>query len=331
MMLSNTDFKMPEHWNVEPIDGSSWRVRYENMEGHGDVLCYNVASGIVLLDIDLSCYELPVVAPFEASGFSMNWCTQDRCEVDFGSDGSAVVGEGLLCVSSTMARAFTYPAGGYRGLEYFVDLSQLEPSVKELLACFGVDLEQLSFRLCGSIPAFMMRPEGALRHAFRGVGDLVSRGAPDAGALLAATCEVFALLNLVDPSTQRLACAYLQRSQRDVARRLRDAIEADPTGTAHVAAIANEGGMGEASLRCYFARMYGKTPAAFARGIVFKRAARLLAQGDAAISDIALVCGYSNPSKFSSAFRREYGANPLEYRRRKRLEFHGETPRTAVK
>lgn len=327
-MLSMTDFKMPDHWRAEPAGASSWRISYESMEGHGDVLCYNVASGIMLLDIDLTCYELPVTTPIGATGFTLNWCAQERCEVDFGSDGSVVVGEGLLCVSSTAGRAFSYPTGGYRGLEYLVDFNQLDSDVKELFACYGVDLGRLSRRLCGSMPAFMMRPEGALRYAFRGVADLVSQGAPDAGALLAATCHLFALVNLVDPASQRLSCAYLQRSQRDVARRLREAIEADPTGASHVAAVAGESGMGEASLRCYFTRMYGKTPAAFARSIVFKRAAHLLAQGDAAVSDIALASGYSNPSKFSSAFKREYGANPLEYRRRKRLECCAEAPRS---
>ena len=78
--------------------------------------------------------------------------------------------------------------------------------------------------------------------------------------------------------------------------------------------------MGEASLRSYFTRIYGATPAAYAKRIVLQRAAGMLAESDASVSDVALASGYSNPSKFSAAFKREFAANPLEYRRRKRLE-----------
>ena len=45
----------------------------------------------------------------------------------------------------------------------------------------------------------------------------------------------------------------------------------------------------------------------------------MLAQGDASVSEVALACGYSNPSKFAAAFRRLMGTTPLEYRRRCRM------------
>ena len=57
-----------------------------------------------------------------------------------------------------------------------------------------------------------------------------------------------------------------------------------------------------------------------------RHAAEMLAEGDIPVSDVALASGYSNPSKFSAAFKREFAANPLEYRRRKRLEHMEEDP-----
>ncbi|MBW4640845.1 MAG: AraC family transcriptional regulator [Gloeocapsa sp. UFS-A4-WI-NPMV-4B04] len=45
-------------------------------------------------------------------------------------------------------------------------------------------------------------------------------------------------------------------------------------------------------------------------------AKRLLDQGYLPIIEIAIECGYSNPSHFATAFRRHVGVTPSEYRRR---------------
>ena len=53
--------------------------------------------------------------------------------------------------------------------------------------------------------------------------------------------------------------------------------------------------------------------------IPLREAARLLAETELSVAEVAQACGYANPSKFSAAFRREQGMNPLEFRRRSRL------------
>ena len=92
-----------------------------------------------------------------------------------------------------------------------------------------------------------------------------------------------------------------------------------PSPVAGLAGLADRFGVSEASLRSYFSRVYGETPAAFARELALRRAAVLLSEGDLSVAEVSQACGYTNPSKFSAAFRREYGANPLEYRRRSRV------------
>ena len=51
-------------------------------------------------------------------------------------------------------------------------------------------------------------------------------------------------------------------------------------------------------------------------------AAALLASG-ARVAEAAVRVGYANPSKFSSAFKREYGTAPSEWRRRRFGEREG--------
>lgn len=297
-----------------------WHIWHTRPDGRVEMTYYEIARGIALIDIDLDCRTLPVATPSNPSSLTLNWCSQGRCEVDLGRSGSAVLEAGLICASTTTAHAFAYPMGPYRGFEYHIDFEQVDCATDELLRRFDVDLPEFGRKLCGNASVFMVKPAGALMHAVETIAALMAQGEPATGTLLAATCQLLALLNAVDPSAERVTSAYLQRSQRDLARRLRSAIEADPTSSGHVAGLARETGVGKASLRAYFSRMYGTAPATYAREIVLGRAAEMLAAETTPVSDVALSCGYSNPSKFSAAFRRQFGVNPTEYRRRKKLE-----------
>lgn len=189
------------------------------------------------------------------------------------------------------------------------------------LVLLGIDLSAIDQRLCSLTPAFTMKPTGALAHAVSLMAAQLASSGIGNPALLASTCQLLSCLGAIDPQTSRLPAAYLQKSQRDLARRLHDSIVADPTATPAVESIAAAHHISAASLRAYFSRMYGSTPAAFARALVMKRAMQLLAEGNAAVSNVALSCGYSNPSKFAAAFKRECGLAPLEFRRQHNLDW----------
>lgn len=64
----------------------------------------------------------------------------------------------------------------------------------------------------------------------------------------------------------------------------------------------------------------GQSPLDFIRSIRLKQAARLLAESDATISEIAYGVGYSNVSHFSSIFRQFYGELPSEYREKRKKD-----------
>lgn len=56
------------------------------------------------------------------------------------------------------------------------------------------------------------------------------------------------------------------------------------------------------------------TPADFLRRTRLRMGERMLRELDAPVADVAVRAGFSDPTTFSRAFRREYGATPREYR-----------------
>ncbi|MBP3892538.1 MAG: AraC family transcriptional regulator, partial [Atopobiaceae bacterium] len=276
-------------------------------------------SGLYLMDIDLGCPVLPAFNPVGPQLATINWCASGRCEVDFGDKGSLVVGERTLCVSSTSAQSFSYPTGSYRGFEYFVDLELLDQRDWDVLEAFGLAEGTLSSMLYTRELGMNLVPSGELADTVHAISAELALDCPRHPWLLLHSCRLLMLLASTDLDGSRVTGTYLQRGQRDMAQAVYQQIVERMSPSADLVPLASRLGVSEASLRAYFERVYGTSPAAFARNRVLREAARLLAETARPVADIALACGYTNPSKFSAAFRREHGVNPLEYRRRSRL------------
>ncbi|EPY2305934.1 helix-turn-helix domain-containing protein [Clostridium sporogenes] len=63
-----------------------------------------------------------------------------------------------------------------------------------------------------------------------------------------------------------------------------------------------------------FKAIYGDTIFRYHRKMCLERAAILLLDTDKSINEIALDVGYSNPSNFCYAFKKEFGVTPLQYK-----------------
>lgn len=313
------DIEMTPGWNMESLGEGLARARYEAREGAIDLGCYELLSGILLTDIDLACSTLPASMPFGPQLATINWCAGGRCEVDLGERGSIVVSQGELCLSSAHAQTFSYPTGAYRGFEVFVDFERLDADARAALAAFGLTEEALRATLCTAGLGSNLVPEGELASAVQAIEMELLREAPRSSWLLLHLCCLLMQLVAMDLDAAAHGGAYLQRSHRDMAQAVYQHIIATTSPSADLAPLAARFGVSEASLRAYFSRVYGQSPAAFARAHALAEAARLLRETDLPVADVSQACGYANPSKFSAAFHRAHGANPLEYRRRSRL------------
>lgn len=83
--------------------------------------------------------------------------------------------------------------------------------------------------------------------------------------------------------------------------------------------LALEHGLSLTQLKDGFRQVYGESPYAYLRNYKMHQAAQLLRQTDQKISEIALMMGYENPSKFSEAFYAVIGYKPNAYRKAQKL------------
>lgn len=85
-------------------------------------------------------------------------------------------------------------------------------------------------------------------------------------------------------------------------------------------ATAGEAGLSPFHFLRVFKRVLGVTPHQYLVRCRLRRAARLLIQGERAITDIAFEAGFADLSNFIRTFRRVAGASPREFRRAARKD-----------
>ena len=72
--------------------------------------------------------------------------------------------------------------------------------------------------------------------------------------------------------------------------------------------------MSRASLYKKMQTMLGITPNEFLRNVRLKHAAKLLAESEIPVNQVALMVGFQTPRYFSQCFRQLFGVLPTEYR-----------------
>lgn len=114
--------------------------------------------------------------------------------------------------------------------------------------------------------------------------------------------------------------ADFTEAQLDVARKTRQIIESNLERHITIAELAKLLHVSPTQVKNCFRGVYGTPVFSHARRCRMEEAARLLAETDVTILEIAGKTGYENGSKFARAFRDVMGTAPAEYRRRIRWE-----------
>ncbi|MCY1145449.1 AraC family transcriptional regulator [Actinoplanes sp. Pm04-4] len=184
---------------------------------------------------------------------------------------------------------------------------------------------EVSRRLLDALPGLLIRPAEA---GDRALIDLLVREMT--GTEPAQDLVLDRLLDLVLVSVLRSWLAApaddapgWQKAQADAvvgpALRL---IHDDPSYAWTVASLAARTGVSRASLARRFTDVVGESPMAYLTGWRLTLAADLLRQDDATLEAVARRVGYGSAFALSTAFKRERGVSPQEYRRRPALAPH---------
>lgn len=173
--------------------------------------------------------------------------------------------------------------------------------------------EQLvASRSYSMLPNLLSQPDPVIATTMLALESALQNGAPD---LYAETAAHFLAVHLLTWHDRRQTPRCDQG--RDYALRQADAFMrehlSDPVSLSQLADAAE---LNSFQLLRATKAIWGETPLRRLTRLRMERAKHLLDQGDLPIVEIALECGYGNPSHFATAFRRHVGVSPVEHRQR---------------
>lgn len=175
-----------------------------------------------------------------------------------------------------------------------------------------------------NIAAMLEMSSPAVFHHLRSLTDsglLVSRRDGREVYYKAADSELGRLLHELVEQVMQIACPEktvdFAASQEELIRNVHHYLVEHLSERVTIDALSRQFLMNPTTLKQVFKRTYGETIAAHIKRHRLEAAAGLLLQTQDDIASIAQAVGYESQSRFSSAFREQYGALPTEYRRRK--------------
>jgi AraC family transcriptional regulator len=101
-------------------------------------------------------------------------------------------------------------------------------------------------------------------------------------------------------------------------QRVKAHVEAHLEGPLHIRELAEVAQRSSGYFCRAFKRTVGRTPHAYILGRRLDRAGELMLMSDAALSEIALSCGFSDQAHLCKAFRSRHGQSPAAWRRERR-------------
>lgn len=234
----------------------------------------------------------------------------------FVSEGKSVtLHPGCFCLLSDEARRRgllpELTQGHFEGFSLSVEADAADAWSKCSLGIFAPDFTSVLARIRGFDAGTALRAGIRGEHVFRELYEAAAEDAPIFPRLKLA--ELFLLLaqSPIQPETE----TYLPRGQEKLIRHLRDHIVGDELHYSSLQDLAAEHGISVSFLQKSFKQVYGLPVYQYLKVYRLEKAASALHNSQRSVTKIALDAGYTNPAKFSEAFRKHYGLPPSEYRK----------------
>lgn len=255
----------------------------------GKYVSFFLAPGIFLHSVDIHSTTIPLFTSKWRGSIPLlkiNYCSRGRCEVKLHNGEYTYVAGGEIAIDTGQTKeSYYYPAGDYAGIELVVRMDQGWQDRFQILGQPLTAPQALVERCAGYEGPLIAAAGDAVARLAREIRDYISRGTD---------CRMMAV-KVLDLLTADLSVRYTAKE------------------------LAGRFGIGETSLKNYFRGVYGCGYARYQNEQRMKAAARLLADGDEKVVNIAGMVGYTSQAKFGVAFKTFYGVTPLEYRRTAKL------------
>ncbi len=273
---------------------------------------FPIVSGIYLVLNEVEGSEIPFdIYSSSSSMYTINYCLSGRCEFHNLENAVGYISPGITCIGKKEHLSnFSYPLGSYTGYEIYFIERLYNAETKRFLSLFDLDITFLFSLYIQENAFFIGKHMDSHPNLFM---SLISSVPDSLGKI---RCNVIRLLQslLYDNNMVSVTPHYITPEQSRIAKKALGIFVEDLSIHIPVKKVSDQFGISETSLKNYFREVYGNCISDYLTSLRMKEAARLLADTDLSILQIANKVGYTNQGRFAKVFQQYRHMKPLAYR-----------------
>lgn len=191
-------------------------------------------------------------------------------------------------------------------------MEEITDEMRRILKLLSINLTRIS-EFAGKQDFYMVRANETVQHIFSELYTVQEHIKPS--YIRIKLLELLLILTEMDFDRIKNDYVYFSKSQRNCTRQIHDFIVGHIKEHYTIEELAERFEISPTAMKRCFKGMYGAPVYAYLRTYRLQIAEKLLREGNLSVGEIATEIGYTNPNKFTSAFRDEYGMTPTEYKK----------------
>lgn len=312
-LLVKTFFK--DNFEISYDDDSRTLINVDNGEISGQMDCYHVFPGIDLLYVKFNSFKTldSISNEYYAEDIiEINHCRKGRFEFKLSEDKFDYLGEGDLSISLAYLDKIisSFPLGYYEGLEILIDKSIAGGYLKEFVVD-EVNLDYLYDKIVENDSYLVFRSTLEIDHVISELYNVDDRIKNTYFKLKIIELLLFFMINDFEEDNKSSFSANNVKIIKNIQKELIN----DLTSEITLDELSSKYGLSKTTIKNCFKGVYGKPLFSWYKEYKLNHAANLLKNTNLSISEIALMIGYTNSSKFAAAFKQYCGVTPSQYRK----------------
>lgn len=302
------------HDQAALFDGYSL-FRLENNTGTGEIFVYDVFPGIQVAYNDIHMEYCNKNQTSQSGMLEINYCREGRYECDMGRGSYCYMSAGDFAIGSLAhpVKQACFPNAHYHGISIFLDMNALSAETEDLLNIFSVDLSTINAMAEKMRHRLILRGSPEIDHIFSELYS-VKESRKD-GHLKVKVLELLLFLGDLNIEQILQPSIYLSSKQVALAKAVKQQITENIRRHITIEELAFLHKVSPTVLKESFKCVYGTSVYAYLRILRLQVAQKLLRETKNTIAEIAACVGYENPNKFATAFKKEFGLSPTDFRK----------------
>lgn len=291
-----------------------------NETGVGVITIYQILSGIQVVYNDIHMAYCNKNQKATTNVIEINHCREGRYECNLGSQICCYMSPGDLSIGPLKQQSMDscFPTKHYHGISIFIEVDQLPQELLTVMDLLSIEIEHITSLICNENRFFIMRANESISHIFSELYSIRENRKP--GYLKVKILELLLFLSDLSGEDALNQIEYLNRSHVQKIKNIHDFIIGDIKTHYTINELSLRFQLSATTLKKEFRQVYGTSVYAYLKTYRLQEAQKLLLRTENSVAEIAVDIGYENPNKFATAFKKEYGMSPTEFRIHVRLD-----------